>query len=69
MTKKEQAAESQRRREIAGWMRLHMDEHRDGCGHVNLTALVEDWDRECSTGGATLDSNHPAWEIAVEVAA
>lgn len=37
-------------------------------GEVNCTALVEAWDRQCDSGEATLDENHIAWEVAVEVA-
>lgn len=54
---------------IAQWMRAHKSEHVDRTtGEVNLTALVEAWDRACADGSATLDPDHAAWEIAVEVA-
>lgn len=54
---------------IAAWMRRHMEEHRDGqTGEVDLTGLVEAWDRACASGGDTRDSDHPAWAVAVEVA-
>lgn len=53
---------------IKRWMRANLDEHRDPkTGEVNLTELVEAWDRECADGGATLDPDHIAWEIAAEV--
>lgn len=53
---------------IKRWMRAHLDEYRDPrTGEVNLTELVEAWDRECADGGATLDSDHIAWEIATKV--
>lgn len=56
--------------EIARWMREHLDDHRDRTtGEVNCTSLVEEWDVACADGGATLDSNHVAWDVAVEVAA
>lgn len=54
---------------IAAWMRANLDAHIDPqTGELNCTALVEAWDIEKSTGGVTLDPNHPAWEIAVKVA-
>jgi hypothetical protein len=41
---------------------------RDNITHeVNMTEMVEDWDRECSTGDETLNNpEHIAWEIATE---
>ena len=60
---------AQTRQQIARWMRAHKAEHVDRLtGEVNLTALVEAWDRACADGGATLDRDHIAWDIAVEVA-
>ena len=60
---------SEQRAQIARWMRDHVVDHVDGVtGEVNCTALVEEWDRECAGGGATLDPDHVAWEVAVEVA-
>lgn len=57
------------RQQIARWMRDHKAEHADRLtGEVNLTALVEAWDRACADGGATRDPEHVAWEIAVDVA-
>lgn len=67
-TKLMQATEKMYERQIAAWMRSRKSEHIDDCGDVNLTSLVEAWDSACSTGCATLDSEHPAWSIAVEVA-
>ena len=59
---------AQTRQQIAHWMRAHKAEHVDRLtGEVNLTALVEEWDRACADGGATLDRDHIAWDIAVEV--
>lgn len=56
-------------RAIRSWMRAHAREFADPrTGEINCTALVEEWDRSCADGGATLDPDHPAWEIAVEVA-
>lgn len=64
------AKPTQTRQQIARWMRTHKGEHVDRLtGEVNLTALVEAWDRACADGGATLDRDHIAWEVAVEVAA
>lgn len=60
---------AQTRQQIVRWMRAHKAEHVDRLtGEVNLTALVEEWDRACADGGATLDRDHIAWDIAVEVA-
>ena len=54
---------------IKRWMKSHAQEHVDAkTNEVNATALVEAWDRECATGGDTLDSDHIAWEIGAEVA-
>ena len=52
---------------IRSWMRANLKRFRDECGNVNTTALVEAWDVECSSGEATLDTEHPAWDIAVIV--
>jgi hypothetical protein len=54
---------------IKVWMRDHVEEFLDDCGEVNCTSMVEEWDRQRSTGMETLDMNHPAWDIAVMVAA
>ena len=40
----------------------------DQCNEVNCTLMVEEWDAEEADGEATLDADHPAWDIAVEVA-
>ena len=53
------------RHQIRRWMLSHIEEHRDPkTGEVNSTELVEAWDRTCSDGGATLDPDHIAWEVA-----
>jgi hypothetical protein len=50
-------------------MARHVREHIDPrTGDVNMTSLVEQWDRDESTGDSTLDPNHIAWEIACDVA-
>lgn len=57
------------RTSIVRWMAIHADEYRDGrTGEVNTTALVEAWDSACADGGATLDSDHIAWDVAVRFA-
>jgi hypothetical protein len=66
MNKKQRA---EQRAQIARWMRDHVADHVDGVtDEVNCTTLVEEWDCECADGGATLDPDHVAWEVAVEVA-
>lgn len=56
--------------EIKRWMRRNVSRFVDAsCGEVNCTEMVEAWDREASTGSATLDADHIAWECAVDVAA
>ena len=58
------------KREISAWMARNADRFVDRrTGEVNLTALVEAWDRETQDGGVTTDPDHVAWEIAVDVAA
>lgn len=53
------------RHQIRRWMLSHIEEHRDPkTGEVNSTELVEAWDRTCSDGGATLDPDHIAWDVA-----
>lgn len=56
------------KKDIQLWMMRNIKDHIDSkTGEVNCTSLVEAWDNECSTGEATLDEDHPAWDIAVEV--
>jgi hypothetical protein len=53
--------------EIRRWMHRNSTRFTDRkTGEVNMTEMVEAWDREVSTGGSTLDSNHVAWDIATE---
>ncbi len=60
---------AQHRQWIRAWMRSHVAEHNDPVtDEINTTALVEDWDRCCADGAVTLDSDHPAWDIAADVA-
>lgn len=54
---------------IKRWMKNNMARFFDGCGGIDCTGMVEAWDSECSTGEATLDPNHAAWDVAVEVEA
>ncbi len=53
---------------IDKWMRANVVRFVDSCGEVNATTMVEIWDFECSTGSATLDADHMAWSVAVEIA-
>ena len=49
------------------WMKKNIYRFIDRkTNEVNCTEMVEAWDRECSSGEDTLDSNHPAWDIAVQ---
>ncbi len=51
------------------WMRRRVHDFVDPrTGEVDTTAMVEAWDRAEAGGGATLDSDHPAWDAAVRVA-
>ena len=55
---------------IRSWMRRNLEAYRNRqTGEVNMTTLVEGWDSECADGAETMDSNHPAWDVAVELAA
>lgn len=54
-------------KEIRRWMRANNERFVDRkTGEVNMTEMVETWDREQSTGGSTLDTNHVAWDVATE---
>jgi hypothetical protein len=49
-------------------MEANKAEHIDAkTGELNSTTLVEAWDNACADGGATLDPDHIAWEIAVSI--
>jgi hypothetical protein len=53
---------------IKTWMYAHLHEHIDKqTNELNCTSLVEAWDSECSTGNETLDMNHIAWDIAIDI--
>lgn len=55
-------------REIRAWMRAHVGRFEDRkTGEIDCTAMVETWDREMSNGKSTVDTDHPAWDIAVRV--
>lgn len=54
--------------QIHTWMTLNVAYFVDECGEVNCTQMVEEWDSRFAGGEATLDSDHPAWDIAVKVA-
>ena len=64
------AAESRAdlRRSVRSWMRRHLEEHRDPLtGELDATGLAEVWDASEADGGATLDPDHVAWEVAAEL--
>lgn len=42
--------------------------YEDSAGCCELTKLVEDYDRTCLTGSATLDPEHEAWDAAIRAA-
>lgn len=53
---------------IRAWMTRNKEDYRDGrTGEINTTAMVEGWDRACADGGATLDSDHIAWDVATTI--
>ncbi len=53
---------------IRGWMQMHVMDHVDAStGEINRTSLVEAWDHAEGTGDETLDPNHDAWDIALDV--
>lgn len=55
--------------QIRGWMYRNLETFVYAkTGEVDCTAMVEAWDRECASGGDTLDPDHVAWEIAAELA-
>lgn len=54
--------------QIKRWMLAHLKEFLDSCNEVNCTAMVESWDRACSSGDSTMNPEHPAWEIAGAIA-
>lgn len=53
--------------QIEQWMKRNVNRFVEH-GEVNCTKMVESWDSECSSGEATLDSSHVAWDIALNVA-
>jgi hypothetical protein len=53
--------------EIIAWMISSYRRFIDDCLEIDMTSMVEAWDRECSNGSETLDENHPAWNCAVHV--
>jgi hypothetical protein len=56
-------------KQIRAWMNANVRQYVDeDCNLVNMTLLVEAWDSECSTGISTLDNNHPAWDIVLDIA-
>ncbi len=66
--RKPEPVRSPSRAEIRRWMVANQADYIDPkTGELNWTALVEAWDRSCADGGATLDPDHIAWEIAVSL--
>jgi len=56
------------RSSIRRWMLTNMEDYRDRrTGELNLTDMVEAWDRACADGGATLDPDHIAWDVAASL--
>lgn len=54
--------------QIRKWMRANVHHFVDSCNEVNCTVMVETYDIECASGNDTLaDTDHPAWDIAVEI--
>lgn len=54
--------------QIRRWMKIFVGNYVDECNEVDCTKMVEDWDSLCGTGEETIDPDHIAWDIAVEVA-
>ncbi len=52
--------------QIRKWMRTNAKRFVES-GEVNCTQLIEAWDDECADGETTLDLDHIAWDIAVDV--
>ena len=53
---------------IRKWMKANYVDHIDPLtNEINATSLVEAWDHACADGSQTLDPNHIAWDIAVDV--
>ena len=56
------------RASIRRWMLANRNDYRDRrTGELNLTDLVEAWDRACADGGSTLDPDHLAWDVAADL--
>lgn len=55
-------------RAIYAWMLRNAHRFADSCGEVDCTAMVEAWDFETEDGSVTRDSDHKAWDVAIEVA-
>lgn len=58
----------QARNQIRAWMRRNLERFIDQCNEVDCTTMVETWDHETQSGYETLDTDHEAWAVAVEVA-
>ena len=54
--------------DIRSWMLANAHKHIDPkTREVDMTALVEDWDRSCASGKDTMNTEHEAWYVAVDV--
>lgn len=62
------AKQAPSRSAIRAWMVRNKEDYRDSStGEINMTALVEGWDCACADGGATLNSDHIAWDVATTI--
>lgn len=57
------ARDAEIRRQMLVLLRAEPERY-DDCGELNATRLTEDWDNEYDSGEATLDMDHPAWDVA-----
>lgn len=53
--------------QIRKWMTLRLVRFYDDCGEIDCTLMVETWDIETGQNGATVKSDHPAWDIAMQI--
>lgn len=53
---------------IRKWMDNNVADFVDECNEVDCTGMVEAWDIENASGEETLDMDHIAWDISVDVA-
>ena len=53
--------------EITSWMMSSYRRFIDDCRELDMTSMVEAFDREVLNGSETLDPDHPAWNIASHI--